>query len=149
VLYRAPGETSWSRLGGGSLPVTTAMDLHLGPDGNAARVFGPVEVDLDGVRDAGAVVHGRIPRVRRAHVHRRPVLQKHAQSWLVLLSSPPFESCSTLSFVRVGRDAVVRAVVAGEHVGARLDDKRAAGGGGCPGAAVARLPAALPAEPRR
>jgi hypothetical protein len=34
VLYRAPGETSWSRLGGSSLPVTTAMDLHLGPDGN-------------------------------------------------------------------------------------------------------------------
>ena len=26
VLYRAPGETGWSRLGGSSLPVTTAMD---------------------------------------------------------------------------------------------------------------------------
>jgi len=34
VLYRASGTTSWSRLGGSSLPVTTAMDLHLGPDGN-------------------------------------------------------------------------------------------------------------------
>jgi len=26
VLYRAPGETGWSRLGGSSFPVTTAMD---------------------------------------------------------------------------------------------------------------------------
>jgi hypothetical protein len=33
VLYRAPGSTSWTRLGAG-LPVTTAMDLTLGPDGN-------------------------------------------------------------------------------------------------------------------
>jgi hypothetical protein len=34
VLYRAAGSTTWTRLGGSSLPVTTAMDLHLGPDGN-------------------------------------------------------------------------------------------------------------------
>ena len=34
VLHRAAGSTTWTRLGGSSLPVTTAMDLHLGPDGN-------------------------------------------------------------------------------------------------------------------
>jgi hypothetical protein len=34
VLYRAPKATTWSRLGGGSLPLTVAMDLTLGPDGN-------------------------------------------------------------------------------------------------------------------
>jgi photosystem II stability/assembly factor-like uncharacterized protein len=34
VLYRAAGSTTWSRLGGSSLPVTVAMDLTLGPDGN-------------------------------------------------------------------------------------------------------------------
>ena len=34
VLYRAAGSTQWKRLGGGSLPVTVAMDLQLGPDGN-------------------------------------------------------------------------------------------------------------------
>ena len=34
VVYRAPGDTTWSRLGGNSLPVTVAMDLTLGPDGN-------------------------------------------------------------------------------------------------------------------
>ncbi|MDX6517549.1 MAG: hypothetical protein QOF50_395 [Gaiellaceae bacterium] len=33
VVYRAPGSTTWSRLGG-NLPVTTAMDLTLGPDAN-------------------------------------------------------------------------------------------------------------------
>jgi len=34
VVYRAPGKTTWTRLGGSTLPVTVAMDLHLGPDGN-------------------------------------------------------------------------------------------------------------------
>jgi hypothetical protein len=34
VVYRAPGATSWSRLGAGSLPLTPAMDLSLGPDNN-------------------------------------------------------------------------------------------------------------------
>ena len=34
VVYRAPGSTTWTRLGGSTLPVTVAMDLHLGPDGN-------------------------------------------------------------------------------------------------------------------
>jgi hypothetical protein len=33
VLYRAPGATSWTRLGAG-LPTTTVMDLTLGPDNN-------------------------------------------------------------------------------------------------------------------
>jgi hypothetical protein len=33
VVYRAPGQAKWSRLGG-NLPVTTAMDLTLGPDAN-------------------------------------------------------------------------------------------------------------------
>jgi ligand-binding sensor domain-containing protein len=33
VVYRAPGSTTWQRLGG-NLPVTTVMDLTLGPDGN-------------------------------------------------------------------------------------------------------------------
>jgi hypothetical protein len=34
VLHRAAGATQWSRLGGSTLPVTVAMDLHVGPDGN-------------------------------------------------------------------------------------------------------------------
>jgi hypothetical protein len=34
VVYRAPGKTTWSRLGGSTLPLTAAMDLQLGPDGN-------------------------------------------------------------------------------------------------------------------
>ena len=33
VLHRAAGETTWTRLGDSSLPVTVAMDLSLGPDG--------------------------------------------------------------------------------------------------------------------
>jgi hypothetical protein len=33
VLHRAAGATTWTRLGGLSLPVTVAMDLSLGPDG--------------------------------------------------------------------------------------------------------------------
>ena len=33
VLYRAPGATTWQRLGNG-LPLTVAMDVELGPDGN-------------------------------------------------------------------------------------------------------------------
>ena len=32
VVYRAPGSTSWSRLGG-NLPLTVALDVELGPDG--------------------------------------------------------------------------------------------------------------------
>jgi hypothetical protein len=34
VLYRATPTAKWTRLGGTTLPVTVAMDLHLGPDGN-------------------------------------------------------------------------------------------------------------------
>ena len=33
VLHRAAGATTWTRLGGSSLPATVAMDLSLGPDG--------------------------------------------------------------------------------------------------------------------
>ena len=33
VLYRAPGASSWQRLGSG-LPLTVALDVELGPDGN-------------------------------------------------------------------------------------------------------------------
>ena len=33
VLYRAPGATTWQRLGTG-LPMTVALDVELGPDGN-------------------------------------------------------------------------------------------------------------------
>jgi hypothetical protein len=33
VLYRAPGDTNWQRLGT-NLPLTVAMDVELGPDGN-------------------------------------------------------------------------------------------------------------------
>jgi hypothetical protein len=33
VLYRAPGDTNWERLGT-NLPLTVAMDVELGPDGN-------------------------------------------------------------------------------------------------------------------
>jgi photosystem II stability/assembly factor-like uncharacterized protein len=33
VFYRAPGSTTWTRFGSG-LPVTVAMDLSVGPDGN-------------------------------------------------------------------------------------------------------------------
>jgi hypothetical protein len=33
VLYRAPGATTWQRLGTG-LPLTVALDVELGPDGN-------------------------------------------------------------------------------------------------------------------
>jgi hypothetical protein len=33
VLYRAPGATSWKRLGS-NLPLTVALDVELGPDGN-------------------------------------------------------------------------------------------------------------------
>jgi hypothetical protein len=33
VLYRKPGETTWNRLGT-NLPLTVAMDVELGPDGN-------------------------------------------------------------------------------------------------------------------
>ena len=33
VVYRAAGQTQWTRLGGG-LPTTTVMDLSVGPDGN-------------------------------------------------------------------------------------------------------------------
>lgn len=33
VLYRAPGATTWQRLGSG-LPLTVALDVELGPDGN-------------------------------------------------------------------------------------------------------------------
>jgi len=33
VLYRAPASSTWQRLGS-QLPVTVAMDLTLGPDGN-------------------------------------------------------------------------------------------------------------------
>lgn len=33
VIYRAAGTTAWQRLGS-KLPVTVAMDLHVGPDGN-------------------------------------------------------------------------------------------------------------------
>ena len=34
VVYRAPAATTWERLGGTTLPVTVAMDLTQGPDGN-------------------------------------------------------------------------------------------------------------------
>ena len=33
VVYRAAGQTQWTRLGSG-LPTTTVMDLSVGPDGN-------------------------------------------------------------------------------------------------------------------